>query len=120
MGLFLPFEILTDDGERKGLPVRCSLKDETDVANDFLLTAVRTRLQSLTNVAGHRWAIEVYFEQPKRETRLDEKEVYSGPASIATHHAVDLDACDTTASQLEDRTKHTPGDATSGTEGRQS
>jgi SRSO17 transposase len=74
---FVPFGILTDDGKRKGLLVRRSLRDKTDIAYYFTLAAARTRLQNLVNVAGSRWAIEECFEQSKQETGLDEYEVRS-------------------------------------------
>ena len=74
---FVPFGILTDDGKRKGLLVRRSLKDKTDIAYYFTLAPARTRLQTLVNVAGSRWAIEECFEQSKQETGLDEYEVRS-------------------------------------------
>ncbi len=75
--VFVPFGILTDDGKRKGLLVRRSLKDKTDIAYYFTLAPARTRLQTLVNVAGSRWAIEECFEQSKQETGLDEYEVRS-------------------------------------------
>jgi len=74
---FVPFGILTDDGKRKGLLVRRSLKDKTDIAYYFTLAPARTRLQTLVKVAGSRWAIEECFEQSKQETGLDEYEVRS-------------------------------------------
>ncbi len=74
---FVPFGILTDDGKRKGLLVRRSLRDKTDIAYYFTLAPARTRLQTLVNVAGSRWAIEECFEQSKQETGLDEYEVRS-------------------------------------------
>ena len=74
---FVPFGIPTDDGKRKGLLVRRSLKDKADVAYYFTLAPARTRLQNLVNVAGSRWAIEECFEQAKQETGLDEYEVRS-------------------------------------------
>lgn len=73
----VPFGILTDDGKRKGLLVRRSLRDKTDIAYYFTLAPARTRLQTLVNVAGSRWAIEECFEQSKQETGLDEYEVRS-------------------------------------------
>ena len=74
---FVPFGTLTDDGKRKGLLVRRSVKDKTDIAYYFTLAPARTRLQTLVNVAGSRWAIEECFEQSKQETGLDEYEVRS-------------------------------------------
>ena len=74
---FVPFGIPTDDGKRKGLLVRRSVKDKTDIAYYFTLAPARTRLQTLVNVAGSRWAIEECFEQSKQETGLDEYEVRS-------------------------------------------
>lgn len=74
---FVPFGILTDTGKRKGLLVRRSLKDKTDIAYYFTLAESRTRLQTLVNIAGSRWAIEECFEQSKQETGLDEYEVRS-------------------------------------------
>ena len=74
---FVPFGILTDDRKRKGLLVRRSVKDKTDIAYYFTLAPARTRLQTLVNVAGSRWAIEECFEQSKQETGLDEYEVRS-------------------------------------------
>ena len=62
---------------RKGLLVRRSLKDKTELAYYFTLAAPRTRLQQLVRVAGCRWAIEECFEQAKQETGLDEYEVRS-------------------------------------------
>lgn len=74
---FVPFGIPTDAGKRKGLLVRRSLKDKTDIAYYFTLAESRTRLQNLVNIAGSRWAIEECFEQSKQETGLDEYEVPS-------------------------------------------
>jgi SRSO17 transposase len=74
---FVPFGIPTADGRRKGLLVRRSLKDKTDIAYYFTLAPTRTRLQTVVNIAGSRWAIEECFEQSKQETGLDEYEVRS-------------------------------------------
>ena len=74
---FVPFGVPTDNGMRKGLLVRRSLKDHTDLAYYFTLAPPRTRLQQLVRVAGCRWAIEECFEQAKQETGLDEYEVRS-------------------------------------------
>lgn len=74
---FVPFGVATDDGKRKGLLVRRSLKDKTDVAYYFTLAPARTRLRRLVETAGCRWAIEECFEQAKQETGLDEYEVRS-------------------------------------------
>ncbi len=62
---------------RKGLLVRRSLKDKTDLAYYFTLAPPRTRLQQLVRVAGSRWAIEECFEHAKQEAGLDEYEVRS-------------------------------------------
>jgi len=74
---FVPFGVPVDNGMRKGLLVRRSLKDQTDLAYYFTLAPPRTRLQQLVRVAGCRWAIEECFEQAKQETGLDEYEVRS-------------------------------------------
>ncbi len=76
-GWLVPFGVLTDDGKRKGLLVRRSLRNKTDIANYFTLAAARMRLQNLVNVACSRWAIEECFEQSRQETGLDESEVRS-------------------------------------------
>lgn len=72
---FVPFGVLTENGKRKGLLVRRSLTDDSDLAYYFTLAPPRTRMQQLIRVAGSRWAIEECFEQSKQETGLDEYEV---------------------------------------------
>jgi len=74
---FVPFRIPTAAGKRKGLLVRRSRKDQTDIAYYFALARARTRLQSLVNVAECRSAIEEYFEHSNQETGLDEYEFCS-------------------------------------------
>jgi SRSO17 transposase len=74
---FVPFGVVTEQGKRKGLLVRRSLKDKTDLAYYFTLAPTRTQRQQLVRVAGCRWAIEECFEQAKQETGLDEYEVRS-------------------------------------------
>ena len=74
---FLPFGVLTEDGKQRGLLVRRSIKDRSDLAYYFTLAPPRTRLQQLVRVAGSRWVIEECFEQAKQETGLDEYEVRS-------------------------------------------
>ena len=72
---FVPFGAPNENNMRKGLLVRRSLKDKTDLAYFFTLAPSRTRLQKLVHVAGCRWSIEECFEQAKQETGLDEYEV---------------------------------------------
>ena len=74
---FIPFGAPTENNMRKGLLVRRSMKDKTDLAYYFTLAPPRTRLQQLVRIAGCRWAIEECFEQAKQETGLDEYEVRS-------------------------------------------
>lgn len=74
---FIPFGARTENNMRKGLLVRRSMKDKTDLAYYFTLAPPRTRLQQLVRIAGCRWSIEECFEQAKQETGLDEYEVRS-------------------------------------------
>ncbi len=49
---FIPFGLPSEDGMRKGLLVRRSLKDPTDLADYFTYARSRTRLQQLVHIAG--------------------------------------------------------------------
>lgn len=66
-----------DAGFTKGLLVRRSLKDPAKKAYYYTRSATGTRLKTLVEVAGARWAIEECFEQAKQLTGLDEYEVRS-------------------------------------------
>jgi SRSO17 transposase len=57
--------------------IRRSLSDPTDIAHYFTHAPVRTSLEQLVQVAGHRWTIEECFEQARQLTGLDEYEVRS-------------------------------------------
>lgn len=61
----------------KGLLVRRSIKDSTDLAYHFFRAPRGTSLQNIVVIAGRRWAIEECFEQTKQLTGLDEYEVRS-------------------------------------------
>ena len=61
----------------RGLLVRRSISDPTDVAYFFTHAPKWTKLKTLVRVAGSRWSIEECFEQSKGETGLDEYEVRS-------------------------------------------
>jgi len=74
---FVPFGIPTDQGMRKGLLVRRSLKDPEERTYYFTHAPEETSLKKLVQIAGSRWAIEECFEQAKQETGLDEYEVRS-------------------------------------------
>lgn len=74
---FIPFGIADANAMRKGLLVRRSLKDTTDLAYYFTYARSRTRVQHLVRIAGCRWSVEECFEQSKQETGLDEYEVRS-------------------------------------------
>ncbi|MCY2975984.1 MAG: hypothetical protein NTW52_15115 [Planctomycetota bacterium] len=62
---------------QRGLLVRRSLTDPTDLAYHFTLAPDRISMQRLVNVAGCRWAVEECFEQAKQIAGLDEYEVRS-------------------------------------------
>lgn len=61
----------------RGLLVRRSIKDPTDLAYYFFRAPRGTSLQTIVFIAGRRWAIEECFEQAKQLTGLDEYEVRS-------------------------------------------
>lgn len=61
----------------KGLLVRRSLKDPTDLAYYFFRAPRGTSLKVIVSIAGRRWAIEECFEQTKQLTGLNEYEVRS-------------------------------------------
>ena len=66
-----------DETFSRGLLVRRSVSDATDVAYFFTHAPKRTSLKKIVSIAGSRWAIEECFEQAKGETGLDEYEVRS-------------------------------------------
>jgi SRSO17 transposase len=74
---FVPYGAITKTGMQRGLLVRRSLTDHTDLAYYFTLALDGTGIQRLVNVAGCRWAIEECFEQAKQIAGLDEYEVRS-------------------------------------------
>jgi SRSO17 transposase len=57
--------------------IRRSTDEHREHAFYFTFAPRDTRLQTLVEVAGARWAIEECFEQAKQETGLDEYEVRS-------------------------------------------
>lgn len=61
----------------RGLLVRRSLKDPSDLAYYFFRAPRGTSLQNLVLIAGRRWAIEECFEHTKQLTGLGEYEVRS-------------------------------------------
>jgi len=61
----------------RGLLVRRSLKDPTDLAYYFFHAPRGTSLREVVLISGRRWAIEECFEQTKQLTGLDEYEVRS-------------------------------------------
>jgi len=62
-------------GWRRWLLVRRSLSDPSDLAAFACFAPAETSLEELTQVAGHRWAIEACFEEAKGTVGLDHYEV---------------------------------------------
>jgi SRSO17 transposase len=67
----------TAPGWAKGVLVRRSLSDSTDLAYFLTHAPVKTTMAKLVQVAGSRWAIEECFAQAKGECGLDHDEVRS-------------------------------------------
>ena len=61
----------------KGLLVRRSIKDPSDLAYYFFRAPRGASQQTIVSIAGKRWPIEECFEQTKQLTGLDEYEVRS-------------------------------------------
>ncbi len=64
-------------GWARWLLVRRSLTDPSEVATYACFAPEGTSLETLVRVAGHRWTIEICFEEAKSEVGLDEYEVRS-------------------------------------------
>ena len=81
---FVPFRIPTAAGKRKGLLVRRSRKDQTDIAYYFALARARTRLQSLVNVAECRSLSRNISSTPTRKPDWTNTNFVVGMRGIGT------------------------------------
>ena len=66
-----------EEGFERWVLARRSLDDPTDIAYFTVFAAQTTPLESVVQVAGARWAIEVGFKTAKGEVGLDQYEVRS-------------------------------------------
>jgi SRSO17 transposase len=75
--LRLPLMAPLTYGWLRWLLVRRSLADPSELATYVCCAPAGTSLETLVEVAGHRWTIESCFEEAKGEVGLDEYEVRS-------------------------------------------
>jgi len=75
--LRLPLIAPLNSGWARWLLVRRSLADPSELATYVCFAPEDISLEALVKVAGHRWTIEICFEEAKGEVGLDEYEVRS-------------------------------------------
>ena len=74
---FISWPHYEQENHHRGLLIRRSIVDPSELAYYFTYAPDKTSLEKLIHIAGSRWAIEECFEQAKQETGLDEYEVRS-------------------------------------------
>jgi SRSO17 transposase len=74
---FLAFPYQNTETTHKGVLIRRSVSDPSELAYYLCCFPANTTLEGLARIAGCRWAIESCFEQAKQEVGLDDYEVRS-------------------------------------------
>jgi len=74
---WLPWAAPWQPAWRRGLLVRRSVSDPTELTADVVCAPHTTTLASVGQVAGSRWTVEQSFEEAKGEVGLDHYEVRS-------------------------------------------